>query len=139
MLVETISDFYLPQEAVFAYIANVFLNRYFILGGGNDLVPSRNHKLFFLYSSHWRGIFSLVETVYFTWDFFPTSRNRHWYGKLFLRETLSLLVKTLASGNHFLPLPEIISISSSPQLVEAHFSVQKNCFLSFLSRWNSIL
>ena len=85
---EAISDF-LPEEGVFPYSGNVFFNESFI--------PAIEERFF------------LVETVYYTWEFFPPSRTCHWYElKPFLKGRPYLVENDfLASRNHFLPLPQI--------------------------------
>ena len=88
-----------------------------------------------LYSYYWRMRFPLVETVYFTWKFFSTSGNRHWYEwkPIFKDRYLSCWWKLIfwVVKNNFLHCPRYFSRSSLSGLVEMDFSVEnkKYCFL----------
>ena len=66
-----------------------------------DFLASTNDKLFFRLTNLSFQLlekdFLLVEIVYFTWEIFPTSQNRHWYErKHFLKTDLILPI-----GNSF--------------------------------------
>ena len=64
-----------------------------------------------LHFSNQRRIFSLVKTVFFTCEFFPTSRNHNlyeWKPYFKSRPYSCLETHLLDSGNHFLPLPQIL-------------------------------
>ena len=98
LLLETMIEIMRNQfwESIFFLLVQTYLSTNASFGvAKTDFLASVNHKLFFrlvetyflTIPSYLQRIFSLLKTVYFTWEFFPTRRKHQWYvWKPFLRD-----------------------------------------------------
>ena len=130
-------DFFLLLKTIEIMGGTILRKKYFTASGNHFRFLSQKKQFFLIVETYFSMsasffIFYLVKTIYFTCEFFPTSRNRHWYEwkPFFKNRTYSCwwtlifyLLETIFF--HFL---RYFSRSSSSRIVETNFSVQKKMY-----------